>query len=190
MKKTLLATLLAASFSAAIAQAAPETYIIDTNHSMPRFEYSHLGYSLQESRFDKVSGKIVLDRAAKSGSVDVVIDTTSVNTGSSLFNKHIQGEGLFETDKYPTIAFKSTKLNFDGDKVASVDGNLTIKDVTKPVTLQVLSFQCMPHPMLKKDACGATATVTIKRTEFHAGKHAPYVSDEVKLTLPVEAVKE
>ena len=73
------------------ALAAPETYIIDPNHTMPRFEYSHLGYSIQLSRFDKTSGKIVLDRAAKTGSVDVVIDAKSVNTGSALFNEHIQG---------------------------------------------------------------------------------------------------
>ena len=171
------------------ALAAPETYIIDTNHTMPRFEYSHLGYSIQLSRFDKTSGKIVLDRAAKTGSVDVVIDAKSVNTGSALFNEHIQGEDYFNTEKYPTITFKSSSLKFDGDKLVAVDGKLTVKGVTKPVTLTVISFQCMPHPMLKKDACGATATTKIKRSEFNAGKNAPYVGDEVTLTIPVEAIK-
>ena len=171
------------------ALAAPETYIIDPNHTMPRFEYSHLGYSIQLSRFDKTSGKIVLDRAAKTGSVDVVIDAKSVNTGSALFNEHIQGEDYFNTEKYPTITFKSSSLKFDGDKLVAVDGKLTVKGVTKPVTLTVISFQCMPHPMLKKDACGATATTKIKRSEFNAGKSAPYVGDEVTLTIPVEAIK-
>ena len=171
------------------ALAAPETYIIDPNHTMPRFEYSHLGYSIQLSRFDKTSGKIVLDRAAKTGSVDVVIDAKSVNTGSALFNEHIQGEDYFNTEKYPTITFKSSSLKFDGDKLVAVDGKLTVKGITKPVTLTVISFQCMPHPMLKKDACGATATTKIKRSEFNAGKSAPYVGDEVTLTIPVEAIK-
>ena len=187
--KKLVALAVAASLSTA-AFAASETYIIEGTHTMPRFEYSHFGYSTQVSRFDKTSGTIILDRAAKTGSVDVVIDAKSVNTGYPLFNEHIQGEDFFDTAKYPTITFKSKALKFDGDKLASVDGDLTIKGVTKPVTLTVTSFHCMPHPMRKKDACGANATTRIKRSEFNAGKHAPYVSDEVTLTIPVEAVKE
>lgn len=187
--KELIALTIAASLSS-VAMAAPETYVIDGSHTMPRFEYSHLGYSTQLSKFDKTSGKITLDRAAKTGSVDVVIDARSVNTGYVLFNEHIQGEDYFNTAKYPTIAFKSSKLKFDGDRLSAVEGELTIKGITKPVTLTVNSFLCMPHPMLKKDACGATATARIKRSEFNAGKNAPYVGDEVTLTIPVEAIKE
>lgn len=175
------------SFSAT---AAPETYVIDGTHTYPRFEYSHFGYSNQVSRFDKTSGSIVLDRAKKSGSVDVVVDTTSVNTGLPLFNGHIQDEDFFDTKKFPTITFKSSKLNFSGDKPSSVDGNLTIKGITKPVKLDIVSFHCMAHPMLKKDACGANAVTKIKRTEFNIGKHAPYVGDDVTLTIAVEAIKE
>ena len=187
--KKLFAFLGAAGVSLGAA-AAPETYVIDNTHTFPRFEYSHFGYSTQVSRFDKTSGKIVLDRAAKSGSVDVVIDATSVNTGFPVFNSHLQGEDFFDTKKYPTITFKSDKLNFEGDRLASVDGKLSIKGVTKPVRLEVTSFHCMPHPMLKKDACGANAVTKIKRSEFNAGKYAPYVGDEVTLSIPVEAVKE
>lgn len=184
-----VAMLIAATMSSA-AYAAPETYVIDPSHSMPRFEYSHFGYSLQLSRFDTVSGKVTIDRAAKSGSVDVTIDAKSVNTGSALFNGHIQGEDFFDTAQYPTITFKSNKVKFDGDKVASVDGDLTVKGITKPVTLTVNSFLCMPHPMMKKDACGATATTKVKRSDFNMGKYAPYVGDEVTLTIPVESVKQ
>lgn len=188
MKKH-LAFAIAASLSS-LAVAAPETYIVEEKHTMPRFEYSHLGYSTQSSRFDKTSGKIVLDRAAKTGSVDVTIDVRSVNTGSALFNEHIQAAELFDTVMFPTITYKSRSLKFDGDKLVAVEGDLTIKGITKPVTLAVTSFHCMPHPMLKKDACGANATTKIKRSEFNAGKHAPYVGDEVTLVIPVEAVKE
>ncbi|OGS90197.1 MAG: polyisoprenoid-binding protein [Gallionellales bacterium GWA2_60_18] len=187
--KKLAAFTIAASLSS-LAFAAPETYVIDPTHTMPRFEYSHFGYSVQLSKFEKTSGKIVLDRAAKSGSLDVVIDAKSINTGYALFNEHIQAEDFFDTAKYPTITFKSSKLKFDGDKLAAVDGDLTVKGVTRPVTLKLNSFLCMPHPMLKKDACGATATAVVKRSDFNMGKHVPYVSDEVTLTLPVEAVKE
>ena len=186
--KKLITLAIAATLSTA-AFAAPETYTIEGTHTFPRFEYSHFGYSTQLSRFDKTTGTITLDKAAKTGSVDVTIDTTSVNTGYPLFNQHIQGEDFFDTAKYPTITYKSTKVNFDGDKPATIEGNLTVKGVTKPVTLTVTSFHCMPHPMLKKDACGANATATIKRSEFNAGKYAPYVGDEVKLTIAVEAFK-
>lgn len=172
------------------ALAAPETYIIDGNHTKPRFSYNHFGYSTQLSRFDKTSGKIVLDKVAKTGSVKVTIETTSVNTGYALFNEHIQGEDFLNTAKYPIATFVSSKFNFEGDKVSTIDGVLTLKGVSKPVTLNVTSFLCMPHPMLKKDACGANATTVVKRTDFNMGKHAPYVGDEVTITIPVEAIKE
>lgn len=187
--KKLIALALAAGFSLS-AFASPDTFVIDSTHTFSRFSYSHFGYSTQSSRFDSTSGKIVLDRAAKTGSVEVTIDAKSVNTGFATFNNHIQAEDFFDTAKYPTISYKSTKFNFKGDKLASVDGNLTIKGVTKPVTLEVTSFQCMEHPMLKKEACGADAVARIKRTEFNAGKYAPYVGDDVTLTFAIEAVKE
>ena len=187
MKKILSIIALACAGSAF---AAPETYIIEPTHTLPRFEYSHFGYSTQTSRFDKASGKIVIDRAAKTGSVEVSIDATSVNTGVDIFNKHLQGADFFDAEAYPSITFKSNKLTFDKDALVAVAGDLTIKGVTKPVTLTVTSFKCMPHPMRKKDACGANATTQIKRSDFNMGKYAPYVSDEVTLTLPVEAVKE
>lgn len=189
IKRLALVSVLAAAV-AAPALAAPETFGIDGSHTFPRFEYSHFGYSTQQSRFNKTAGTIVIDRAAKTGSVDVTIDTKSVDTGSELFNGHIQGEDFFDTEKYPAITFKSTKVSFKGDKLASVDGNLTIKGVTKPVTLAVDAFHCMEHPMAKKEACGANATTTIKRSDFGAGKFAPYVGDDVKLVIAVEAIKQ
>jgi polyisoprenoid-binding protein YceI len=157
MKKQ-LATLAFAIAAAAPAFAAPETYVADSNHTFSRFSYSHFGYSTQQSRFNKTTGTVVFDKAAKTGSVDIVIDTKSVDTGYDTFNEHIQGEDFLDTAKYPTATFKSTKVIFEGDKPAKVEGNLTLKGVTKPVTLTVTSFQAMPHPMLKKDAIGANAT--------------------------------
>ena len=145
----LSAVLVLASAVAAPALAAPETFVVDPTHTFPRFSYNHLGYSLQLSRFDKTSGKVVFDKAAKTGSVDIVIDTKSVSTGAATFNEHIQGEDFLDTAKHPTASFKSTKVIFEGDKPAKVEGKLTLKGVTKPVTLTVTSFHSMPHPMLK-----------------------------------------
>ncbi len=170
--------------------AAPETYVIESSHTFPRFEYSHLGYSTQVQRFNKTTGKITLDRAAGTGSVDVIIDAKSVDTGYALFDTHIQGTDFFDTATFPTITFKSDQLTFEGDKLTSVSGDLTIKGITQKVKLNVTSFHCMPHPILKKEACGANAGTKIKRSDFAMGKHTPYVSDEVTLTIPVEAVKE
>lgn len=189
MKKQLGLVVLASLF-AAPAFAAPETYLVDPNHTYPRFEYNHFGYSNQIQRFNKTSGTIVFDRAAKTGSVDIVIDARTVDTGYALFNEHLQGEDFFDTAKYPTITYKSTAVRFDGDKPVAVEGLLTVKGITRPVTLSLGSFQTMPHPIVKKDALGANASARIKRSEFNAGKYAPHVSDDVTLTIAVEALKQ
>ncbi|MFZ2628884.1 MAG: YceI family protein [Rugosibacter sp.] len=192
MKKLTRLTCSAALFLAAAtpAIAAPETYVLDQAHSFPRFSYSHFGFSTQLSRFDKTTGKVIFDKVSKTGSVDVVIDTKSVDTGFPVFNEHIQDEDFFDTAKYPTATFKSTKVVFDGDKPVSIEGNLTIKGITKPVTLTVTSFLARPHPMVKKDAIGANAYTVVKRSDFNAGKYAPYVSDEVRIDIAIEAIKE
>lgn len=190
MKKSLAILALAAPFAlfAAPSHAAPETYAIDGTHTFPRFSYSHFGYSKQLSRFNKTTGTVTLDKAARTAAVDVTIDMKSVDTGFELFDGHIQGSDFLDTATFPTAHFKSTNVVFDGDKPVSIDGNLTIKGVTRPVTLTVTSFQAMPHPMLKKPALGANAFTTIKRSEFNAGKYAPYVGDEVRIDIAIEAI--
>ena len=185
----LSAALVIATAAATPVLAAPETYQVDGTHTFPRFSYSHFGLSTQLSRFDKTTGTVILDKAARTGSVDIVIDTRSVNTGYATFNEHIQGEDFLDTANHPTATFKSTRVKFEGDKPVSIDGNLTIKGVTRPVTLKVSNYINMPHPMLKKDAIGADAEVVIKRSEFNAGKFAPHVADEVTITVALEAVK-
>jgi len=116
----LAAALILATVAAAPALAAPETYFVDSNHTYPRFSYNHFGYSTQLSRFDKTTGTVVFDKAAKTGAVDIVIDTKSVATGSAAFNEHIQGEDFLDTAKYPTATFKSTKVIFEGDKPTAI----------------------------------------------------------------------
>lgn len=189
-KMSQLVSALIFAFTASAALAAPETYVLDSSHTFPRFSYSHLGLSTQLSRFNTTTGKVVFDKAAKTGSVDIEIDAKSIDTGSTLFNQHIQGEDFLDTAKYPKAIFKSTNVMFEGEKPVKIEGNLTIKGVTKPVTLTVTSFQAMPHPMQKKDAIGANAYTTIKRSEFNAGKYAPNVGDEVRIDISLEAIKQ
>ena len=188
--RKIAATFALAAALAAPAVAAPETYVLDSAHSYPRFSYNHFGYSTQVSRFNKTTGKIIYDKEAKTASVDIVIDATSVDSGFPVFNEHLRGEDFFDTAKYPTATFKSTKVVFEGDKPSAIEGNLTIKGITKPVTLTVTSFHAMPHPMKKKDAIGANAFTTVKRSDFNAGKYAPNVGDEIRIDLGVEAIKE
>lgn len=180
---TALATVLAAPVL-----AAPVTYTIDGSHTIPRFSYNHFGLSTQLSSFDKVTGTVVFDQEARTGSVDVEIDMTSVNTGFEPFNGHIQGEDFLDTKQYPTATFKSERVVFEGDTPKAVEGNLTIKGVTHPVTLEILRFVSVPHPMLQKPAIGADARTVIKRSEFNAGKFAPNVGDEVTIDIAIEAI--
>lgn len=182
------AAALALSALAGAAFAAPQAYVLDSTHTFPRFSYSHFGLSTQLSRFDSTTGTVVFDAAANTGSVDIAIDMKSVNTGFADFNGHIQGEDFLDTAKFPKATFKSTKVNFKGGKPEAIDGVLTIKGISKPVTLTVTSFTAMPHPMLKKPAIGANAFTTIKRSDFGAGKFAPYVGDEVRIDIALEAI--
>jgi len=185
LESALTALALTAALSAS-ALAAPTTYIPDPNHTFVRFSYNHLGFTTQMSRFDKTTGTVSLDPAAKSAAIDLVIDTKSVDTGSELFNGHIQGADFLDTADFPTATFKSTAIRFDGDAPVSIDGVLTVKGVSKPVTLTVTSFKHAPN-MQKKDQIGANATTTVKRSDFKMDKYVPLVSDEVTVTVAIEA---
>ncbi len=188
MKHALTALALCLS-TVSLAHAA-DTYVTDPNHTFARFSYSHLGYSTQLSRFDKVSGTITLDTAAHTGAADITIDTRSVSTGSDHFNEHIQEADFLDTERFPTATFKGTSMKFKGDVPSEIDGMLTLKGVTRPVALTITSFKCMPHPMLHKDACGADATTQVKRSDFNMSKYVPFVGDDVTITVSVEAVKQ
>jgi len=175
----------------ATAAAAQETYVIDPVHSQPMFEARHMGFSQQRGSFAKSTGKITLDRAAKTGSVDIVIDTTSIRTYDPRLDDQMKSENFFNVAKYPTMEFKGNKMVFDGDRVVQVDGDLTLLGVTKPVSLKVTNFVCGEHPMNKKPMCGAEATTTVMRSEWGMKYGLPKaVSDEIKLTIPIEAYKE
>ncbi|MFM2107776.1 MAG: hypothetical protein RLZZ513_844 [Pseudomonadota bacterium] len=190
MMSKLLATVILSTAVGTPAFAAPATYGVEPNHTFPRFSYTHLGFTTQLSRFDKTTGTVVYDKEGRAGSVDITIDTRSVSTGSALFNQHIQGEDFLDTAQHPSVTFKSTKVNFDGDKPVSIEGDLTMKGITKRVTLTVTRFVAAPHPIQKKDTIGADAYTIVKRTDFNMGKYAPAVSDEVRIDIAIEALKQ
>ncbi len=169
--------------------ASPATYVADTNHTFAQFEYNHLGFSSQTSRFNTVTGTVTIDQSAKKGSADIAIDTKSVDTGSTLFNGHIQGEDFLFTTAFPTATFQSNDMIFKGDKPVALKGTLTLKGVSKPVTLKITHFDCKKHPISGVDYCGANAETIVKRTEFNMGKYAPNVGDNVTIMIAIEAAK-
>lgn len=190
MNKHLFAALATLAATIALPSQAADSYTLDPAHTFPSYEVRHLGFSIQRGRFNKTSGKITLDRAAKTGTVDINIDAASVSTGMPLLEEHLRGENFFDVAKNPVIAFRSKDLKFNGDTLVAVSGDLMIRGVIKPVTLNVTSFRCAPHPMTKKEACGADANVTIKRSDFGMNFGLGAVGDEVKLLINIEAMKD
>lgn len=168
---------------------AADSYTIDPTHTYPNFTINHLGFSTLHGRFGKTSGKLTLDRAQSTGSVDVVIDAASVDTGFAKRDKHLRSPDFFNVVEFPEITFKSTKVRFQG-KGALVEGDLTIKGVTRSVTLNVASINCGVHPFNKKQVCGFDAKTTIKRSDFGIEYALPAVGDEVELDIEIEAIKD
>jgi len=188
MKKTLLAALLAGAM--AVPAMAADTYTADGSHTFPAFEVSHLGFSIARGRFDKTTAKVTLDRAAKTGGVEVSVDTASVNSGWAKRDDHLRSEDFFNVAKFPAMSFKSSNFKFDGDRLVGVDGDLTLLGVTRPVSLAVTGFRCGPHPMTKKELCGADATTTVKRSDFGMKYGVPAIGDEVRIVIGIEAFKD
>ncbi|MFC5521841.1 YceI family protein [Polaromonas jejuensis] len=188
MKKQCSALLLC-SLSLGTALAA-DVYESDPDHTFAFFEFNHIGYSFQRDRFDKVSATVSLDLAQRVGSVEVSVDVKSVSTGSRFFNQILQSEAFFDANQFPLIRFKSERLSFDLlDNVTAAEGDLTIKGITKPLTLKVTHFKCMMHPLLQKPACGLNATGKIRRSDFALAKYVPLISDEITLYVSMEALK-
>lgn len=168
---------------------AADTYTIDPEYTIPAFEVEHLGFTTQRGRFDKTEGQVVLDFAAKKGIVEFTVYTNTLDMGSRAWTIHVSSAGLFNVEQFPTMTFKSDKLIFEGNKVVAAEGQFTLLGVTKPIKLMVNRFNCATNPLNKKPMCAADITATLKRSEFGMVKYIPAVSDEIKITVPVEAYK-
>src|SRR5688572_3377435 len=181
--------LLAAAGGAAL--AAPVTYEIDSRHTYPSFEADHFGgVSVWRGKFTSTSGKIVLDRTAGTGTVDVTIETASVTTGAADLDKHLKSNEFFDVEKFSTATYKGKITKFKDGAPVEVQGDLTLHGVTKPVTLTVRSFKCMAHPMKPgNELCGADAHATINREDFGINWGKNFGFDmKVGIALQVEAL--
>lgn len=195
MKARLITLALAAAPLAA--GAAVENYTIDPLHAYPNFWIEHFGLSQMHGRFERMTGKFALDKQAKAGAVELTIATNSINTGDSVKGSrpqsrddHLKAADFFNVAEFPQMSFKSTKVNFSGELPASVEGNLTLLGVSKPVTLTFERFKCGQHPFTKKDRCGGNAVGKIKRSDFGMKYGIPAMSDEIALNISFEGDKD
>ncbi|SFH64051.1 Polyisoprenoid-binding protein YceI [Collimonas sp. OK307] len=169
---------------------AADRYLIDPEHTFSYFEYNHWGLSKQRSRFDTTTGSIEIDQDTHSGSIDIEIDAASVSTGSDRFNQVMRSGDFFDAANYPKISFKSSSLHFEEQQLTKVDGDLTIKGITHPVTLEISNFNCRFMLAYGKQACGANGSAKILRSDYKLARYVPFVSDAVTLHISVEAIKE
>jgi polyisoprenoid-binding protein YceI len=188
MTKTLIAAALFAT--AGLAQAQSATYAIDPTHTFVNFESKHFGTSTLRGRFDKKEGTVTLDKAGKTGKVELTLDTTSVSTGVGPLDGHLKSKDFFSAAEFPTAKFVGDKFSFDGDKVTSVAGTLTLRGKAHPVTLTATNFNCYQNPMLKREVCGGDFETTIKRSQWDVSYGLPGIPDDTRLLIQVEAVKQ
>jgi polyisoprenoid-binding protein YceI len=177
---------------AASAFAAPVTYQVDPGHTYPSFEADHMGgLSVWRGKFDKTSGTIVLDKEKGTGTVDITVDTSSVDFGHEGLNEHAKGADMFDVAKYPTATYKGKLTGFKNGAPTQVQGEFTFHGVTKPLTLTINQFLCKPNPMTKKEVCGADAHATFNRKDYGMDIGESYgFKMGVKLAIQVEAVRQ
>ena len=192
----ILAVLLLGALPLAAA-AAPDNYTIDPIHSHVGFAVDHLGLALTHGRFNKSSGKFIVDRAAKSGAVDVVVETASVDTNDNekgararSRDEHLRSVDFFNAAEFPRMTYRSSKVVFADDNPAAIEGTLTLLGVTKPLTLKIERFKCIPATVTVKERCGGDATGKVKRSEFGMSRGIPSVGDELSLTIAFEGNKD
>jgi polyisoprenoid-binding protein YceI len=191
MRKSLVTLAAVATLLAGATAVQAADYAIDPTHTFVTFEIGHFGTTTNRGRFDKKEGTVQFDRAAKTGKVSITIDATSVNTGTTGFDKHLQSADLFDAAKFPSIKFMSDKFVFSGDKVSEIVGSLTLLGKTQPVTLKANQFNCYENPMIKREVCGGDFETTVDRTAFGMAYGVDWgFPKNVRLIVQVEAVKQ
>ena len=184
-------SLLIILFAVSTATAASTTYTLDPDHTHPSFEVDHFGgLSTWRGTFKKTSGTVTIDTEAKSGTVNVVIDTATIDFAHDKLNEHATSPEMLDAAKYPSAEYKGKFVDFANGTPRTISGALTLHGVTKPVTLTINSFKCFEHPMLKKQVCGADASGTFNRADFGVNYGQQYgFKQDVLLRIQVEGIK-
>ncbi|ANG65329.1 hypothetical protein A8C75_16955 [Marinobacterium aestuarii] len=191
LKSLLTASVIAATLSSGAALAAPANYKIDMAHTSAVFNINHLGFSTMFGRFGKLDGTLMLDADnIENSSIKMVIDTESVTTFHEKRDEHLRSPDFFNAAEFSEMTFESSKITKTGDNTATLEGDLTLLGVTKPVVLDMTINKIGPHPFTKAPMAGFSASGTIKRSDFGMGYGLPAIGDEVSLHLDLEAAPE
>lgn len=178
-----------ATSDAAPVEGVSGTYVIDPNHTNVVAQWSHFGFSNPIANFGQAEGAIVYDADnVAASSVEVTLPLAGLDSFSSDFDEHLRSADFFDAGTFPTITFKSTSVESAGGNRLKITGDLTVKDITRPVVLDATINRFAEHPMAKRPAAGFDATTTLKRSDFGVGAYAPNVSDEVELRITTEAM--
>ena len=183
----LLAATLASTLLPGIAAAA--NYKLDPDHTYPSLEFSHMGLSVWRGKFNRTTGTVTLDRAARTGIVTVRVETDSIDFGLDSMHEYAVCPDWLDVAKFPVMAYTGS-IVFQGDQPVAVDGQLTLRGVTRPLKLTINSFKCIEHPFYKKEACGADAEGLLNRADFGMTQYAEGEAGQVRLRIQVEALKE
>ena len=169
------------------ASAEPQVYNVDPSHTYPSFEFPHMGISVWRGKFNKTRGTVEIDRAARTGKVDITIDSASIDFGLRVMNEAALGSDWMDAEAHPTMRYIGT-IRFEGDKPVAVDGKLTLLDVVRPVELRIASFNCIQHPVFRREVCGADASGTLDRAEFGMKQYTDGGAGKITLRIQVEAL--
>lgn len=165
------------------------TYVFDPSHTYPLFEIDHLGFSIQRGQFDNVRGTLDYEPLQRTGSIEVVIDAASLDSGHEERDAILKGPGWFDVNRFPTITYKGQQFVFEGDRPVAVEGELTMLGVTQPMRLEITRVKCGLNLAVRKLGCGADATGVLRRSQFGMRNGLPFIGDEVRLRIQVEAYK-
>jgi polyisoprenoid-binding protein YceI len=191
MKPMLSATFaLAGLLFAAGASAEAATYSVDPTHTFVTFEASHFNTSTLRGRFDKKSGSVMIDKAAKKGEAEITIELASLSTGVAPLDKHLMSKDFFNAEQNKTAVFKSKEITFDGDKVSGLSGTLSMNGKDNPVMLKAARFNCYENPMLKREVCGGDFEATIQRSQWGIVYGLPGIPDSIRLLIQIEAIRQ
>jgi len=177
-------TALLLALAAASAGAQPASYVLDPAHSFVHFEVLHFGTSTSSGRFGPVTGVVTLDRGAGRGEVGLRIDTASVDTGLPVFNARLRQADLLASTEYPEAYFVARNFRFEGQRVAEVRGEFTLRGVSQPLSLHARHFGCREDQ--GAEVCGGDFMGEILRSDFGATYLLPFVADRVRLVVQVE----
>lgn len=180
-------------FAALIISASPAlaaTYVIDPSHTYPLFEIDHLGFSIQRGQFDDTRGVIEIDQTAQTGRIEIQVQTASLDSGHTQRDEILKGIDWFDSAQFPLMSYRSQQLVFNGNQLVAVEGELTLRGITRPLKLDITRYKCGLNLAARKRGCGADASGVLKRSAFGMTTGLPFVGDEIRLRIQVEAYAE